>query len=131
MRCACTLAPVVIKPQNSRQEILILGPVECVCCGRKGRHEARGLRRSCYSRWRRRGLLRNFPTVRRMGQYSLSTDYAIRQAWQYAELITGTGSLSRERACIVLSISTRTAIRYERYLGMKYRKQVGHGRGGE
>lgn len=105
--------------------------VPCVCCGQMGYHEARGLRVACYSRWKRRGLLRKFPTVRKAGHYDLKNPDAISQAWQYAELVTGRGACSRERACIVLSISTRTAIRYERYLGMKYRKQVGHGRGGE
>jgi hypothetical protein len=104
----------------------------CVCCGKMGYHEARGLRLACYSRWKRRGLaLKRFPTVRKAGSYDLREPAAIQQAWQYAELITGRGACSRERACIVLSISTRTAIRYERYLGMKYRKQVGHGRGGD
>lgn len=107
----------------------VYGP--CVCCGDMGYHEARGLRLACYSRWKRRGLLRKFPTVRRKGEYTLSDEAAVKQAWEYAELITGRGACSRERACIVLSISTRTAIRYERYLGMKYRKQVGHGRGGD
>lgn len=105
--------------------------VPCVCCGQMGYHEARGLRLACYSRWKRRGILRKFPTVRKKAEYTLKDPAAISQAWQYAELITGRGACSRERACIVLSISTRTALRYERYLGMKYRKQVGHGRGGD
>lgn len=105
----------------------------CVCCGKMGYHEARGLRRACYARWKRRGItpLKRFPLVRKMGVYNLTQEEAIQRAWEYAELITGRGACSRERACIVLSISTRTAIRYERYLGMKYRKQVGHGRGGD
>ena len=34
--------------------------VRCVCCGCTGRHEARGLIKSCYERTRQRGLISVF-----------------------------------------------------------------------
>lgn len=42
------------------------GLVHCVCCGRPGRHEARGLIKSCYTRHARHGTLDQFKSQARL-----------------------------------------------------------------
>lgn len=77
---------------------------------------ARGLRAECYGKWRKRGKLSRWPLTRRRAGVVLERADAIERARQYEELRTGPGALSRKRACIVLSITERTAYRYEAWL---------------
>lgn len=88
-------------------------PAPCKCCGAVGQIMARGLKESCYYRVMRHGDVSRFPPTRPSGEYELSQGAAVSRAEKYRELTTGPGSLSRNRACIVLGISTRTAYRYE------------------
>lgn len=110
---------------NERQELLILGrdkdgnkrrtgpPAPCKCCGVVGLIMARGLKESCYSHWLRYGDISRFPPTRKPGEYELEQGAALSRYERYMKLTTGPGALSRNRACIVLGISTRTAYRYE------------------
>lgn len=91
-------------------------PASCVCCGKLGPIMARGLREKCYWRWRRVGKLHTFEPSRRSGVYRLETRAALNRAERYREMTSGPGRLSRNRACIVLGISTRTAYRYEAWI---------------
>lgn len=93
-------------------------PAPCVCCGVWGPTMARGLRASCYYRWVKKGhsQLEKWPRLRKRAVYYLEREFAMDRAREYEALRLGPGSLSRKRACIVLSISERTAYRYEAWL---------------
>lgn len=91
-------------------------PAPCVCCGKWGGIMARGLRSLCYYRWRRIGGLGQWPKLRKRAVYELEREFAMDRAREYEAMRLGPGSLSRKRACIVLSISERTAYRYEAWL---------------
>lgn len=110
----------VILP-NERQELLIMPsrvgpPAPCVCCGVWGGIMARGLRSTCYFRWRNRGKLARWPLLRKRAVYELEREFAMDRAREYEAMRFGPGALSRKRACTVLSITERTAYRYEAWL---------------
>lgn len=85
----------------------------------------RRLREACYSMWRRRDKLHLFPVSRPTPSYELETRAALDRAWAYWKMTSGPGRLSRNRACIVLSISTRTAYRYEAWIRQQEREGSG------
>lgn len=77
---------------------------------------ARGLRAECYGKWRKRGKLTRWPLTRKRAVYELEREFAMDRAREYEAMRCGPGALSRKRACIVLSVSERTAYRYEAWL---------------
>jgi hypothetical protein len=91
-------------------------PAPCVCCGVWGGIMARGLRSTCYFRWRNKGQLARWPLLRKRAVYYLEREFAMDRAREYEAMRLGPGSLSRKRACIVLNITERTAYRYEAWL---------------
>jgi hypothetical protein len=94
-------------------------PAPCVCCGVWGGIMARGLRSTCYYRYVKRrgsGQLERWPKLRKRAVYELEREFAMDRAREYEAMRQGPGSLSRKRACTVLSISERTAYRYEAWL---------------
>jgi len=80
---------------------------------------ARGLRSTCYYRLVKRtgsGQLEKWPKLRKRAVYELEREFAMDRAREYEAMRIGPGGCSRKRACIVLSISERTAYRYEAWL---------------
>ena len=77
---------------------------------------ARGLRSTCYFRWRNWHKLDRWPLLRKRAVYELEREFAMDRAREYEAMRLGPGSLSRKRACIVLGVSERTGYRYEAWL---------------
>ncbi|WP_289009372.1 hypothetical protein [uncultured Thermomonospora sp.] len=85
------------------------GPIRvCAECGREREHEAHGLCRTCYTRWRRRAAL----AAGRVPRIAARVQ-------DYAE-VRSLGE-TRETACARLGISVRTAVRYEGLLRSGWR----------
>src|SRR3546814_9180773 len=80
------------------------------------------LRAECYGKWRKRGKLNRWPLTRKRAGVELVRGHAQKRAREYEELRTGPGALSRKRACIVLSVTERTAYRYEAWLRAQVEK---------
>lgn len=113
------------KPSPASRELRSkrYGPTApCVCCGEVDLVVGRGLIRKCYSRVARNDQLKRWPyTLKRTACVVLKAPEAIDRAMAYGELTTGVSGKpgrgwSRTRACTVLSITERTAYRYEAWL---------------
>ncbi|WP_405149499.1 hypothetical protein OG589_14735 [Sphaerisporangium sp. NBC_01403] len=84
--------------------------IACVCCGKPGQHNARGLRTSCYDRHRAKGTLDRYPRRPPAAPRPPKEPHGKRMLARYAELVSR--RLSPARIAWELGVGERTVQRY-------------------